>query len=317
MAGGQARGGDRVVRLCAHAKLNLGLAVGARRADGYHEVATALVAISLHDVLEFAPRARGFSLSVDGPEGRGVPRDRTNLVLRAARLLADELGETRGAAIRLTKHVPHGAGLGGGSSDAAATLRGLARLWRRPVSRARLAALAARLGSDVPFFLGPGFAMARGRGERVTPLAPPPVGRGPTFVVVVPDVAISTSMIYANYEIPKSRLTGFGQVATLVQRRAEAFLGSRLKPRLINDLESVVRPRFGVVPKALAALRRAGARHGRMSGSGSAVFGIVPPGHSPLEVAGRLRRTYERVYVVRPVAAGSRSCRDVSSNASR
>jgi len=100
-------------RVClrAYAKLNLGLVVGARRADGYHEVATALAAISLADRLDFAPRARGFSLRVDGPEGRGVPTDATNLVIRAAEALAAELGERRGAAIHLTKHVPHGAGL--------------------------------------------------------------------------------------------------------------------------------------------------------------------------------------------------------------
>lgn len=304
------------IRLCAHAKVNLGLAVGPRRADGFHEVATALLAISLHDRLEFAPRARGFTLVVDGPEARGVPRDRSNLVLRAARLLGDEFGEGRGAAIRLTKHVPHGAGLGGGSSDAASTLRGLARLWGRRVSRARLQEIATRLGSDVPFFLGPGFAMARGRGEILTPLCPPAATSDLRLIVVVPDIAISTARAYASYEIPKSRLTGFGQVATLVQLRAEAFVRGRVKSRLLNDLEGAVRPRVEAVSRALADLRRAGAHHGRMSGSGSAVFGLVPLGHSPQVVATRLSRIYDRVYVVRSVSAGSRSCRRAPSSPS-
>ena len=296
------------VRLCAYAKVNLGLRVGPRRDDGYHEVATALMAISLSDRIALVPRARGFTLLVDGPEARGVPTGATNLVLRAARLLATELGETRGAAIQVTKRIPHGAGLGGGSSDAAATLRGLLRLWERRFSLARLRALAARLGSDVPFFLGGGFALATGRGEILRPLAGPRAGRALTFVVVVPRAAVSTRWAYASYEIPKSRLTAFGHAATLVQLRAEAFARDNVKPRLANDLEGVVRSRVRAVPKALRDLRRAGARYVRMSGSGSAVFGLVPAALAPPVVA-RLSKTYERVYVARSVRAGSRPCR--------
>ncbi len=297
-----------VVR-CAHAKVNLGLCVGARRADGYHEVATALLAISLHDRIAFSARARGVTLVVDGPEARGVPTGAINLVVRAARALAVALGERRGAAIRLTKAIPHGAGLGGGSSDAAATLRGLLTLWRRTMAPARLAALAATLGSDVPFFLGGGFALATGRGEILRPLAPPRAAAGLTFVIVVPDAEISTPWAYANYEIPKSRLTGFGHTATLVQLRAEAFARERVKPRLINDLEGVVRARVKAVQGALLDLQRAGLRHTRMSGSGSAVFGLLPRALSPLVVVERLQRSYARVYVARPVRAGTRRCR--------
>ncbi len=299
----------RPVRLCAHAKVNLGLAVGAKRADGYHEVATAMLAVSLADRLAFTPRARGFVLRVDGPEARGVPTDGRNLVMRAARRLARELGETRGATIALTKVIPHGAGLGGGSSDAAATLRGLLRLWGRRLGPKRLHALAAELGSDVPFFLGAGFAMATGRGEIVSPMAMPRGAMAHTLIIAVPDVSISTAMVYSNYEIPKSRLTAWSTVSTLVQLRAISFLGDRVKPKIVNDLEGVVRSRVGAVPEALRDLRRAGASHVRMSGSGSAVFGLVPPGASPRAVADRLRRTLHKVYVVRPVWAGSRPCR--------
>jgi 4-diphosphocytidyl-2-C-methyl-D-erythritol kinase len=299
----------RAIVRCAHAKVNLGLAVGPRRADGFHEVATALLAISLHDRIELTPRARGFALAVDGPEAAGVPRGGANLVVRAARMLAAELGETRGARLRLTKAIPHGAGLGGGSSDAASTLLGLLRLWDRRLPAARLHALAARLGSDVPFFLGPGFALATGRGEILRPLPPPRKGREPTFVVVVPDRSVATAWAYANYEIPKSRLTAFGHAATLVGLRAVSYARDNVKPRLFNDLERVVRPRVVAVPEALRDLRRAGARHVRMSGSGSAVFGLVPTALSPGVVAERLKRTHARVYVARSVAAGSRPCR--------
>ncbi|MEO7842377.1 MAG: 4-(cytidine 5'-diphospho)-2-C-methyl-D-erythritol kinase [Candidatus Eisenbacteria bacterium] len=297
-----------VVR-CAFAKVNLGLVVGPTRADGYHEVATALLAISLHDRLVFAPRARGMTLAVDGPEARGVPRDASNLVVRAALALASALGERRGAAIRLTKSIPHGAGLGGGSSDAAATLRGLLALWGRTMSPARLRALAATLGSDVPFFLGGGFALATGRGTDLRPLAPPRAGDGLTFVVVVPDAGISTRWAYASHAIPKSRLTGFGHAATLVQLRAEAFARQRVKPRLLNDLERTVRPAVGAVSRALRDLRRAGLVHARMSGSGSAVFGLVPATVAPRVAVERLQKSYARVYVARPVRAGSRPCR--------
>ena len=301
--------GVRVLRQTAHAKVNLGLAVGPKRADGYHEVATAMLAVSLADRLEFAPRARGFALRVDGPEAKGVPTDERNLVIRAALRLAAELGETRGAAIRLTKVIPHGAGLGGGSSDAASTLRGLLRLWRRRLGAARLHAIAAELGSDVPFFLGAGFAMASGRGEVLRALPLPAGAFARSIVIAVPDVTISTGMVYSNYEIPKSRLTAWKAVGTLVQLRALSYFRDRDKRKIVNDLEGVVRTRVHAVPEALRDLRSAGASNVRMSGSGSAVFGIVPAGVSPRAVADRTRRTLLRVYVVRPVRAGSRPCR--------
>ena len=297
------------VARCAHAKINLGLIVGPKRPDGFHEVATALLAISLHDRLEFAPRARGFRLEIDGPEARGVPSDRTNLVLHAARALAAVTEETRGATIRLTKNVPHGAGLGGGSSDAASTLLGLLELWRRRVSPRDLFEIAAELGSDVPFFLGGGFALATGRGTELRKLRPPRAADGITFVVVVPEARVSTAWAYANYEIPKSRLTGFGHTATLLQPRAEAFARQRVKPRLLNDLEGVVAPRIEPVGRALRDLRRGGLTHVRMSGSGSAVFGLVPAALPSRVVVERLRKTYARVYVARPARSGSRPCR--------
>jgi len=239
----------RVHRRCAYAKINLVLAVGPKRKDGYHEVATILQAVSLHDTLAFAPRARGFTLAVDGPRAKGVPRTGANLVMKAARALARELGETRGAAIRLTKRIPHGAGLGGGSSDAAATLRGLLALWGRRLPHARLSALAASLGSDVPFFLGPGSALATGRGEIVTPL--PPARHSFQVVLVVPEVRVSTAWTYAHYVIPKSRLTGWKRVVNLLQLRSEVIAGTKFKLKFFNDLEGVVLSRVPAVREAI------------------------------------------------------------------
>ena len=294
----------RVVTIDAHAKVNLGLLVGPKRPDGYHEVATTLCAISLHDTLVFTPRARGFTLAVDGPESRGVPRTRANLVLRAAHALADALGEQRGAAIRLTKRVPHGAGLGGGSSDAAATLRGLALLWRRRVSRARLGEIAATLGSDVPFFLGSSPAFARGRGERLSAL--PAIRPALRLLIVVPRVVVSTKWTYRQYVIPKSRLTGWKRLARLLQLRSEVIVGSKFKRIFSNDLERVVLPRTPAVRKALVALRASGVKAVRMSGSGSAIFGISDKAGEIARAAAELGSKGHRVYVARSVRVGSR-----------
>ncbi len=301
----------RPVRLLAYAKLNLGLAVGPLRPDGYHEVATTLCAISLADRLTLRPRARGFTLRVDGPCARGVPRGPSNLVLVAARALAAELGETRGAALRLSKHVPHGAGLGGGSSDAAATLRGLLALWRRRLPRARLHALAARLGSDVPFFLGKSPAFATGRGERVRELAAPrPALR---FVVVAPRRGVSTAWAYRVFSRVgrggKSRLTVGNHPAKLLQFRNVRVWGIKLRHNFSNDLEAAVVPRVPEVRQAMSALEANGVDGARMSGSGSAVFALIPTGFREQAVVERLRRAGHRVYVGRSVRAGSRTCR--------
>ena len=295
------------MRYRAYAKINLALAVGPVRPDGYHEIASILCAISLHDVLAFKARSKGFSLHVDGPHARGVPRGGSNLVLRAARLLAAELGETRGAAIRLTKNVPHGAGLGGGSSDAAAALRGLLALWRRRLPRARLLALAAQLGSDVPFFLGRSPALATGRGELLAPLRAisPPL----RILVITSDVPIPTAWAYAKYAPAKSRLTGWKRVVRLFQLWSEGSLRSKVFRNFYNDLEIAVLPRVPAVREALTALLAGGTEVARMSGSGSAVFGLVASTRSLRRIAAQLSDKGHTVTVVRSVRAGSRPCR--------
>ena len=159
--------GVHVMKLNAYAKINLTLEVLGKRADGFHEVATVLHTIDLADELTFEPAP---TLSLAGDDA-GTPVEE-NLVMRAARLLQQALGEKRGARIVLTKHIPVAAGLGGGSTDAATTLAGLARFWERDISVPRLAELAATLGSDVPFFLTGGAGLGEGRGEIITPLPP-------------------------------------------------------------------------------------------------------------------------------------------------
>ena len=171
---------ERVVELSAPAKVNLTLAVLGRRPDGYHELESWVVLVQWHDLLEFTGRA-GFSLEVTGASAT-VPADESNLVWRAAAALAREAGRGLDAAITLRKQIPVGAGLGGGSSDAAATLHGLNALWELGWTPQQLLPVAAELGSDVPLFLERGgAAILRGRGEQVEQAA----GRWKGWLVVV------------------------------------------------------------------------------------------------------------------------------------
>lgn len=177
----------------APAKVNRELRLGGRRPDGFQEIRSRLVSIDLADRVTVLRGAGPLELTV---EGLAVPGDESNLVVRAARLLAERLGRTPDVRIRLEKRIPVGAGLAGGSSDAARTLALLARLWEAPLSDEELAAIGALLGSDVPFFLTGGEADVQGRGERVTPLPDsPPVD----LLLLVPPFAISTADAYAAF----------------------------------------------------------------------------------------------------------------------
>ncbi|GAG13405.1 unnamed protein product, partial [marine sediment metagenome] len=155
--------------LPAYAKINLTLEALAKRADGYHEIVTVLQTVSLVDTLTFEP-GESLDLSCNIPSLQSAD----NLVLKAASLLKEKTGCLKGASIRLTKGIPIAAGLGSGATDAAATLVGLNRLWELNLPPQRLMELAANLGSDAPFFLCGGTALAKGRGEKVTPLPPAP-----------------------------------------------------------------------------------------------------------------------------------------------
>lgn len=228
-----------MLALEARAKVNLGLAVLGRRPDGFHEIDTLMARLELADRLTLEPRPQGIALTVTGAE---LPAGRGNLAYRAAEAYLAAAGWPGGVALRLKKRVPVAAGLGGGSSDAAAVLRGLARLYPAPVD---LLALAAGLGSDVPFFvLDVSAARATGRGEGLEPCALPPLA----LVLVNPGVAVSAADAYAWLE--------------------RGRMGR-------NALEPGVVRRHPVVGEALAALRAAGLRDVLMSGSGATCFGVA------------------------------------------
>jgi 4-diphosphocytidyl-2-C-methyl-D-erythritol kinase len=237
----------------AFAKVNRRLLVLGRRPDGYHEIDTLFQTIDLADrlTLDSAP---GLTLSLDDPR---LTAGEDNLVLRAARALRRAAGVSMGAALRLEKRIPWGAGLGGGSADAAATLHGLAALWGLPAAPGDLQAVAEEVGSDVAFFLHGGRARGTGRGEAIEPLPDAP---DEFFVLLSPPFGLSTPDVY--------RALGAGA--------AGAGSGAADGAPDRNDLEAAaerLRPELRVLREALTG---AGAVSARLSGSGSTVYGVFP-----------------------------------------
>jgi 4-diphosphocytidyl-2-C-methyl-D-erythritol kinase len=250
----------------AHAKVNLDLRVLGVRPDGYHELRTVFQGIELHDTLLCAEQPGPFTLKCRTP---GVPLDDTNLIWRAAAALWTALGRAGGvrdAVIRIDKQIPLEAGLGGGSSDAAAALMALGRLWGgAPITLLR--EVGATIGADVPFFLSGGTALGLGRGEEIYPLVDLP----PHFVVIVrPPFGVSTAEAYSWYD--EDRASGqrdenreFQQLPVPWPSRAA---------QMVNDLEPPVIRRHQEIAALKAQLRELGATAAAMSGSGSAVFGL-------------------------------------------
>jgi len=272
----------------AAAKVNLALEVLGRRDDGYHEIATVMQAVDLSDRLELED---GDVLELR-TTASDVPTDGTNLALKAALTLREMSGARRGARITLDKRIPVAAGLGGGSTDAAAVLVGLNRLWglRWPV--ARLTEVALRLGMDVPFFLHGGAALATGRGERLEPL----VGSALALVLVNPRVAASTAEIYGGV------VAGMYSDGARARRMAAALRSrqpSRVAASLGNTLERVASPRYREVEQMEAALLAAGALGAAMSGSGLTVFGVARSYDHARQIRARVVRARWGCWAVR------------------
>jgi len=277
------------VKIRAPAKINFRLRRGGRRRDGYHLLDSVMAAVSLYDEVEIRETARSGKrskqkcsrLQVTCDSAR-VPNGARNLAYKAASLLFREAGINKHVAIRIRKKIPVGAGLGGGSSDAAATLVGLNRLFRLGYSSRGLERLGLAVGADVPFFIRARPARARGVGERLTPLR-----RFPTvwLVLLYPGFPVATSWAFQNFS------------ATLTKPRVNTSiavsLGSFAKiPRLlINDLEPVVMSRFPKVALLKDSLRCQGATGVLMSGSGSAVFGVFKSRQKAQMAFRRLRTT--------------------------
>ena len=271
---------SRALRVCVHApaKINLWLAVLGRREDGFHELDTGLLALELGDRLELAFGEDGQRLMLGGPQlDDSVPRDESNLVLRALHLAAQRArvlghaGAERPLQVRLIKEVPSGGGLGGGSSDAAAALQAFERLHGIDLDPDWRSETLASLGSDCVFFekaLVTGFAHCKGRGERV--FAQPPPSTAWHIVLITPEVAASTSNVFGALEFSLSA----GRSAPNVTASAFGGLASQARRSLFNQLESAA---LEVVPELRhwrSALDGSGADHFRLTGSGSSFFGL-------------------------------------------
>lgn len=254
------------LRLNAYAKVNLGLSVLRRRDDGYHEVETVLHTIGLHDEITLREIGEGVKVVADS---EAVPTGPDSLIYRAAAILREEHKVQRPVEIEIKKRIPIAAGLGGGSADAAVTLMGLCQMWKLRIDGRTLLALAGRLGSDVPFFLGGGAAVARGRGERVQPLPPLPA----TWVVLArPRFPVLTEWAYQQIRPNEIvRRPDITRLIDAVSHRDVPAVG-RL---LANVFEEVIAARHPVVTEIKAQILRGEAYGAAMSGTGPSVFGLM------------------------------------------
>jgi 4-diphosphocytidyl-2-C-methyl-D-erythritol kinase len=260
--------------MAAHAKLNVFLRVLGHREDGYHDVETLLLPISLADDV-FVEPADELSLSLDGPAADGIPSDETNIALRAARALVAEAGGTRpaGARISIHKRIPTAAGLGGGSADAATTLQLLDELWGTELGRDALARLAADIGSDVPGMLLGEPAYVRGRGEIVEPV----LLQTTTWVVKPFSFGVSTADAYRWWDEGAATGPDPGALIAAAEAGNNALLGSAL----YNDLQEPVAARHPEISHTIEAFIEAGAEGAVMSGSGPTVVALCPFATAP------------------------------------
>ena len=262
----------RRVQVRAPAKINLTLRVLGTRPDGYHELRTMFQSVALHDTLTLTPSDGPFSIACDDPR---CPSNEDNLVWRAADALwrtAGRRGKPAGVHVVIRKQIPIEAGLGGGSSDAAAALRGLAALWQLSVTDEQLYWIARDLGADVPFFFEGGTVLCVDRGDVLYPL----IDRPPASVVLIfPDFGVSTRDAY---------------------RWWDEWTEQQTPTETGNDLQGPVAARHPGIARAVARLRRLGATHAAMSGSGSAVFGLYESDRKARAAARAVSRG--RVHVV-------------------
>jgi 4-diphosphocytidyl-2-C-methyl-D-erythritol kinase len=250
----------RTIAVRAFAKINLDLQVLGIRPDGYHELRTTFQSIALSDTLTFRKTPGPFRIECDDP---GFPIDRTNLIWKAAERvlrIARRRDAPSGVTVRVEKNIPMQSGLGGGSSDAAATLRALCAMWRIRASGAELHHAAAALGADVPYFLEGGTALGFHRGDLLFPLDD--IERA-WVVIVVPEFGVGTKEAFRWWD-----------QAVRLKPDTTGGLSAFRRTNHSNDLQKVVATRHPVVAKLVRALKKEGAFHASLSGSGSAVFGM-------------------------------------------
>jgi 4-diphosphocytidyl-2-C-methyl-D-erythritol kinase len=275
----------------ASAKINLSLDVLHKRNDGYHEVEMVMTMVDLADHIEMQELPRD-TIIISSQSGY-IPLDEKNLAFQAARLIKDRYEVSKGVYIHLDKKIPVAAGLAGGSSDAAATLRGLNRLWRLQIPMDELQRLGAELGSDVPFCVTGGTALATGRGERLQPIESPPQC---WVILAKPPINVSTSDIYTrlNAQNIKAHPSTVNVLEAIRSKNLDKLCQS-----MGNVLEEVTLELYPIVRQLKECMERLGAEGVLMSGSGPTVFGIVSKEAKAERIYNGLRGFCKEVYAVR------------------
>jgi 4-diphosphocytidyl-2-C-methyl-D-erythritol kinase len=274
------------LRVRSFAKVNLALSVLGRRTDGYHDIQTIFQSIDICDELEFRTASQLELRFEDFPR---IPTE-DNLVWKAATLLASKSKKGGGASITLRKKIPAGSGLGGGSSNAAASLLGLCRLWNIEMSDSDLFSIAASLGSDVPFFLIGGMALGVGRGEKIHPL---PDSSCRFLVVIYPGIHVSTAVAYRSLNLG---LTSSVRDHRIQRFRSQVEKGNNFLTKIFNDFEASILPAYPAIQEAKSFLEARGATAALLSGSGSSVFGFFSDEESALAAARAGEREAWRVF---------------------
>ncbi len=270
----------------APAKINLALKILRRRADGYHDIKSILQKVSLYDTLslKLSP-LQGITVTADDPS---IPTDSRNLAYRAADLLLKQQKITPGISIHIKKRIPAGAGLGGGSSNAAATLTGLNKLLRCNLTETELLRLGVEIGADVPFFIyDKPSALAEGIGEQLSPVT---IQVPLWLVIVFPGFSISTKWAYENYRVLTNEGKNIRIPCSFKQLNSVLHI-------LSNDLETVVTKQYPEIQEIKHTLIQAGACGSLMSGSGSSVFGIFPDEQQAQEALTLLGTPANRVFI--------------------
>ncbi len=268
----------RKVKILTPAKVNLFLRVLGRRTDGFHEIFSLMDPVSVYDELTVGVGdGEGIVVRTTEPD---IPEGPENIAFRAAELFLSETGLKRRVTVDIKKTIPHGAGLGGGSSDCAAVLKALNLLLDTGLDTVRLMDLSARLGSDVPFFIPARPALARGRGEKIEAVEVPLYH----YVILKPPYSVSTARIYGNLHLTKG---GEDNILSFSKKPLDDPSG--IRDLLQNDLEAVTETLYPETGMLKAALMDAGASGALTSGSGSAVFGVFLQRDKALEAAAKLK----------------------------
>lgn len=252
-------------RIKAYAKINLGLDVVRRLENGYHEVKMVMQTVGIYDVLDFKRIQNGIVITTDSGE---LPTNEDNLIYKAAKLMMEQYHINEGVEIHLEKHIPIAAGMAGGSTDAAATLKGMNRLFDLGCTLKDLMELGVKIGADVPYCVMGGTALAEGIGEKLTPLAPAP----DCYVLVAkPDINVSTKYVYEHLDAQE--IVKHPDIDGMVEAIAEESLQGILD-RMENVLETVTVSAYPVIQTIKDRMKELGAINSLMSGSGPTVFGI-------------------------------------------